>query len=132
MERARHKEFLVFVSNLPPRLDQYGLQGIFQKAGRVCDSYIPNRRSRKSQVRFGFVQFHKIENANKSIQIFHGATVRRNRLHVTMAKPKRNYQWEQGLKLQRKMEPRSVKIRKDWRRKEDSHVSGMVRFSQKS
>jgi len=51
-------------------------KGFFKKAGRVCDLYIPNRRSRKSHVTFGFVWFRKIKDANKSIQIFHGAIFR--------------------------------------------------------
>jgi len=54
---GRQNEFLVFVNNLPVRLNQYGLKEIFQKAGQVCDTYIPNRRGWKSQGRFGFVWF---------------------------------------------------------------------------
>ena len=47
-ERAREvkgklKEFSVFVKNLPINLDKFGLKGIFQKVGRVWDSYIPRR-----------------------------------------------------------------------------------------
>jgi len=31
----------IFVNNLPTELDKYGLRGIFNKIGRVVDSYIP-------------------------------------------------------------------------------------------
>ncbi|KAJ8429203.1 hypothetical protein Cgig2_032989 [Carnegiea gigantea] len=35
------REFSVFVYNIPAELDRHGLRGIFQKAGRVSDTYIP-------------------------------------------------------------------------------------------
>ena len=85
--QKRPMEFSVFVNNLPVRLDQYGLKGIFQKAGKVCDTYIPNRRVRRSQGRFGFVRFSCFEDANKSIQHFHGAVIRGNRLYVALCCP---------------------------------------------
>jgi len=34
---SKSQEFTVFVDNLPENLDQYGLKGIFKKAGQVED-----------------------------------------------------------------------------------------------
>ena len=43
--KSNYKEYTVFVANLPDDLDQYGLKGIFKKAGQVSDTYIPRSRS---------------------------------------------------------------------------------------
>ena len=86
------REFSVFVRNLPGELDRFGLKGIFEKIGRVCDTYIPNRGSRWNQKRFGFVRFRVLREAKACIQRFHGSWVRGCKLHVDMAKPKRNKQ----------------------------------------
>jgi len=53
--RGKLKEFSVFVRNLLVNLDKFGLKGIFQKIGRVWDSYIPRRNGWSSQGWFGFV-----------------------------------------------------------------------------
>ncbi|KAJ8428190.1 hypothetical protein Cgig2_033128 [Carnegiea gigantea] len=45
------REFPIFVNNIPEEIDQYGLKGIFQKAGRICDVYIPHRRTRRAKLR---------------------------------------------------------------------------------
>jgi len=60
MDRERqsyNREFSVFVRNLPGELDRFGLKGIFERVGRVCDIYIPDRLLRRNQKRFGFVRF---------------------------------------------------------------------------
>jgi len=44
--RGSRHGFSVFVDNLPQNLDRYGLKGIFRKAGRVIDSYIPAKQVR--------------------------------------------------------------------------------------
>ena len=99
--RERRQDFSVFVLNLPRLLDRYGLFGIFQKAGNICDAYIPSRSNGMTRRRFGFVRFTNAEDARRSIQIFHGAKVRGSILYVTKAKPrKRNQQDDQ--RVQRK------------------------------
>ena len=85
---VRGRVFSVFVSNLPRWLDRFGLNGIFRKAGRICDVYIPTRSGRKGEGRYGFVRFRNVEDAIRSILLFHGAIVRGNRLHVMEARPK--------------------------------------------
>ena len=86
------REFSVFVRNLPCELDRFGLKGIFEKIGRVCDTYIPNRGSGWNHKRFGFVRFRILREAKACIQRFNGSWVRGCKLHVAMAKPKRNKQ----------------------------------------
>jgi len=51
------QEFTVFVSNLPYNLDRYGLKGVFQRAGEVRHTYIPQGRTGRRGSRYGFVRF---------------------------------------------------------------------------
>ena len=78
----------MFISNLPRQLDQYGLQGIFQKAGRVCDVYISESKRKGVSGRYGFVRFSRVEEALRSIKLFHGMFIRGHKLHVAKARPK--------------------------------------------
>ena len=78
--KSNSKEFTVFVDNLPEDLDQYGLKGIFKKAGQVSDAYIPRRRSGRKAHRFGFVRFNSLNEAARSISMLNGSTIRRNRI----------------------------------------------------
>jgi len=51
VSEGSRKEFTVFVQNIPQNLDQYGLKGIFQRAGKVSDTYIPLRKGRRNNTR---------------------------------------------------------------------------------
>jgi len=51
------KGISIFVENIPQNLDQYGLKGIFQKVGRVSDTYIPFKRGTENKRRFAFARF---------------------------------------------------------------------------
>ena len=84
--RRNYKEFTVFVYNLPHNLDQYGLKGVFQKAGVVSDSYIPHRRPGRNAHRFGFVRFRSHTEAIRSISMLNNAVIRRQRIKVSLAK----------------------------------------------
>ena len=103
--RGREREYSVFVLNLPKLLDKYGMYGIFQKAGKVCDTYIPVQKDRRATKRYGFVRFRNGEDASRCIKIFHGATVRGSKLIVTEAKPKRQNQrvFQRKLEIQNKL-----------------------------
>ncbi|KAJ8423775.1 LOW QUALITY PROTEIN: hypothetical protein Cgig2_008303 [Carnegiea gigantea] len=98
-----------FVNNLPEELDIHGLKGIFLKVGRGCDARIPQRRTRRFKIRFGFVRFGRKEEALKGI--FNQATIRGRRIQVAMAKASKsmvpakviqqhnqNWQWREWLK----------------------------------
>ena len=71
--RSSHREFSVFVRNLPRELDRFGLKGIFQKVRRVCDTHIPDRGTWRNQDRFGFVRFRELKEASACIQLLNGA-----------------------------------------------------------
>ncbi|KAJ8420960.1 hypothetical protein Cgig2_012930 [Carnegiea gigantea] len=78
-DREQRKEFSILVNNLPCNLDQFGLKGIFQRAGRVSDAYILPRRARKTHTKFGFVRFWSRGDASKICVARYER--RRHRLH---------------------------------------------------
>jgi len=78
-ERARkageRREYSVFVYNIPAELDCHGLQGIFRRAGRVIDTYIPQTKTKRSNVRFGFVRYRTEDAARRSIILLNNANI---------------------------------------------------------
>lgn len=74
------REFTVFVSNLPNCIDRYGLKGVFQRAGKVSDAYIPQRSSGWRNARYGFVRFSSLKEASRSIALLNNAIIRRHRI----------------------------------------------------
>jgi len=82
----KQKEISVFVSNLPAKLDKFGLRGIFGMAGRVKDSYIPVGRTVGSRSRYGFVRFGNRFAAARSIQLFNNKIIRGSKISVSIAK----------------------------------------------
>jgi len=86
MER---REFSVFVYNVPPELDRHGLKGIFQRAGRVSDTYIPHRRTRRNNARFSFVRFRREDEASRSISLLNNANIRGRTILVSRARHER-------------------------------------------
>jgi len=79
----------VFVRNLPEELDRFGLRGIFEKIGKVHDSYIPRRGTQWKGRRFGFVRFRQLRDATACIQRLNGTWVRGHKIHISMARPRR-------------------------------------------
>ncbi|KAK8671541.1 hypothetical protein V6N13_038135 [Hibiscus sabdariffa] len=65
-KRIRQKQFqtTVFVSSLPPRLHWQGLWFAFARHGEVIDAFIPEKKSKKG-IRYGFVRFVNLEDAEK-------------------------------------------------------------------
>ena len=90
--RNSRREFSVYVGNLPNGLDRFGLRGIFQKVGSVCDVYIPVRGLWGKQGRFGFVRYRNIKEAYACIRRFNGKLVRGNTIKVDLARPKKSQQ----------------------------------------
>ena len=80
------KEFTVFISNLPDKLDKYGLKGIFTKAGKVSDVYIPEGKSGGLRRRYGFVRFWNWHEAMRSIQRLNNTNIRGCKISVSIAK----------------------------------------------
>ena len=90
------KKWSIFVRNLPEKLDQFGLKGVFQKVGRVWDAYIPRRKQWFKHSRFGFVRFHTRKEALDGIYRFNGAHIRGCKVFVAMAKPKERPRWKRN------------------------------------
>ncbi|KAJ8439403.1 hypothetical protein Cgig2_001743 [Carnegiea gigantea] len=66
-EREEFSEFSGFINNLPHNLDTHGLKGIFQRAGKVSDSYMSTRKTRRNTMRFGFVRlWNRIDRQKRS------------------------------------------------------------------
>jgi len=76
----------VYVNNIPVTLDIFGLKGIFNRAGRVLDSYIPKRRMRGARARYGFVRYANLSAARRSIQLLNNKSIRGCKLAVSMAR----------------------------------------------
>ena len=87
------RKFAVFVQNIPQNLDQYGMNGIFQRAGRVSDTYITFRRRKRSNERFSFVRFRRMAEGMKSILILNNSIVRGCRIGL-------EFPWQNTRKLE--------------------------------
>lgn len=132
MECKEQQEFSVFINNLPHDLDKHGLKGIFRRAGRVSDSYIPFRRSRRSSSRFGFVRFWNRGDAIKCILMFNNAIIRGEKISVCMARYEKRRP-NQPPKHQSRILPENNKTckRKEQKQEGDKKIQ-LVRFSQES
>jgi len=74
MNRGLSDGFSIFIDNIPLNLDQFGLRGIFRKAGRVKDSYIP-KNQRRSLRRYGFVRFWRVDDARRSVRLLNNRMI---------------------------------------------------------
>jgi len=112
--REREQGFSVYVFNILRLLDKFGLYGIFRKAGRIYDTYIPIQSNRKAHRRYGFVRFARFEEARRCIIMFNGAIIRGHKLSVKIAKPKK--QQQQGRQKQWKTKDHQYhRQRLEWR-----------------
>ena len=118
----RQRETSVFIYNLPYELDKFGVAGVFRKAGRISDVYIPSHQKYKRSGRYGFVRFHSKEEAWRCISSFHGGRIGGQKISV-LAKPKK-----QGPSFRNnwsRHQPKPAKIKKEWRKKEKDGVHKM-------
>jgi len=83
---AAKQEFSVHITNLPAKLDRFGLKGIFRRAGTVRDAYIPQRKRDRWGRRFGFVRFQRWQEARRSVQLLDNMQIRGYKVRVTIAK----------------------------------------------
>ena len=127
--KSNFKEYTVFVDNLPEDLDQYGLKGIFKKAGQVSDTYIPRRRSGRKAHRFGFVRFNSLNETARSISMLNGSIIRRKRIRVSMAKYERTERRKGRGKYMPQTRWNQKKLKKVWQRK-GSHEQNTVHIDQ--
>ncbi|CAL5385927.1 unnamed protein product [Camellia sinensis] len=67
--------FTIFVDNIPISVNPKGLHNLFTKFGMVKDVFIPNKRRRITNTRFGFVRFDCRVAANVAVQKGNGLWV---------------------------------------------------------
>lgn len=75
----------LFIDNIPDDRDQQWLCNIFNKYGVVRDAFIPNKKSKHSGNRFGFVRFASKEEAERAITRLNGIWIGYERLLVKEA-----------------------------------------------
>ncbi|KAK8704016.1 hypothetical protein V6N13_047652 [Hibiscus sabdariffa] len=87
----------VFVLNFPPRLHWQGVWFAFARHGKVVDTFIPLKKC-KLGLRFGFVRFSNLEDADRVVVQMNGCMLFGSRLTVSLARfsdslasRKRNY-----------------------------------------
>ncbi|KAJ8447085.1 hypothetical protein Cgig2_022814 [Carnegiea gigantea] len=129
------KEFSVFVQNIPEKLDQYGLKGIFRKASIVRDAYIPARRSKCTGRHYGFVRFRSLEEAARSIMMHNNSTVGGSRIRVSIARFEKGRRRVQSKSPKGKHIKKRGPVRQEWRKKEitkggDNHDNSQEEYLQ--
>ncbi|XP_028062222.1 serine/arginine-rich splicing factor 2-like [Camellia sinensis] len=77
--------FTVFVDNLPASLDPKGMFNLFMTFGVIKDVFIPKKRRRATNTRFGFVMFECLEAARVAVQKANGLWVDDRPLQVKHA-----------------------------------------------
>ncbi|GMP95174.1 hypothetical protein CsSME_00044319 [Camellia sinensis var. sinensis] len=77
--------FNVFVDNLPASLDPKGLFNLFTKFGVIKDVFMPKKRRRATNTRFGFVRFNCSVAARVAVQKANGLWVDDRSLQVKHA-----------------------------------------------
>ncbi|GMP91370.1 hypothetical protein CsSME_00042101 [Camellia sinensis var. sinensis] len=77
--------FTVFVDNLPNSMNTKGLSNLFGKFGVVKDIFIPQKRRRNTNTRFGFVRYSCEVAANVAVQKADGLWVDDKKLFVKLA-----------------------------------------------
>ncbi|XP_028085420.1 serine/arginine-rich splicing factor 2-like [Camellia sinensis] len=101
-KEAQHGLFTVFVDNIPSTMDAKALYKLFIKFGIVKDTYIPFKRRRVTNSRFGFVRYNCNIAASVAIQKGNVLLVDDSMLEVKMAAYDRNSRSEQS---KRKLQP---------------------------
>lgn len=76
----------VFVDNLPNSVELPWFRKFFSNFGNVIDAYIPNKRSKVTGNRFGFIRFINNREATHAIEKSNGFWVGRRNLEVKIAR----------------------------------------------
>lgn len=79
------KVVTVYVDNLPEDMDAEWLGQIFSKYGRVLDAFIPKKRSKYFQSKFGFIRFNVLREAEEAIADLNGIIIRDKKMLVKLA-----------------------------------------------
>ncbi|GMP63388.1 hypothetical protein CsSME_00025104 [Camellia sinensis var. sinensis] len=97
-KEAQHGLITVFVDNIPSTMDAKALYKLFIKFGIVKDTYIPFKRRKVTNSRFGFVRYNCSIAASVAIQKENGLLVDDSMLEVKLAAYDRNSRSEQRKK----------------------------------
>ncbi|KAK8690674.1 hypothetical protein V6N13_074205 [Hibiscus sabdariffa] len=79
------KQSTIFISNLPPRFRWQGLWFAFARHGEVIDAFIPAKKSKRG-IRYGFVRFINLEDAEKAIDQKNGSVLYGCQLTASLAR----------------------------------------------
>jgi len=102
--------------------------GIFSKAGDISDIYIPSHQGPKRIGRYGFVRFFRLVDARRCVSLFNRRRIRGMRIHVSMAKPKK--QTQNRRRDQRNESEQGVWARMEWRKKEGGISQSVINKDQ--
>ncbi|GMP52262.1 hypothetical protein CsSME_00018159 [Camellia sinensis var. sinensis] len=80
-----HKCFSIFIDNLPEQTYSWWLRRVFHRCGTIVDAFIPFKRRRFSNSKFGFVRYLKEEEADEAVRSFNGVWWRGHLLVVKRA-----------------------------------------------
>ena len=79
------KSFTIFVDNLPEKVNNWWLRRAFSRCGVVVDAFIPLRRRKVLNTKFGFVRFKHERDAVKATHWYDGISWMESILKVKMA-----------------------------------------------
>ncbi len=78
----------LFVGNMPFRMTQDDMRGLFEQAGPVVSVHIPTDRETGRPRGFGFVEMENAGDKDKAVQMFNGYSVEGRALVVNEARPR--------------------------------------------
>lgn len=76
---------LLYIDNIPAHKDYFWLQQTFNKFGEVKDAFIPNKRSKRTSNKFGFVRYERQSSASMAVAKMNGVWIEKDRLFVKEA-----------------------------------------------
>ncbi|CAL5418234.1 unnamed protein product [Camellia sinensis] len=113
------KCFSIFIDNLPEQTYNWWLRRVFNRCGTIVDAFIPFKRRRFSNSKFGFVRYLKEEEADEAVRSFNGVWWRGHILVVkraTILSGKRLIWRKKKTLLPHSLSPMGDQI---WRHKQD-------------
>lgn len=98
----------LYVGNLPWSIDDAALQALFESYGEVISANVIRFKQSGKSKGFGFVEFAKLEDAQKAMAEMHQKEVEGRRLVVNIANPPRESTDEQTPAASEEPMPESV------------------------
>jgi len=129
------REFTIYIENLPLDVGSQDLRNILQQAGQISDVYIPQRLTRKTRKKFGFVRFWKVEEVEKCICMFNNQFLRGKKIMANRVKFSKhsNYTKRIGSDMRQRPSWRNMQSLKSnkwvWRKKQDLNSNKVMHMS---